>query len=275
MLAVTIHGASGRMGKALIGAVRETPQVRLAAAVASASDSRMGQDAAVIHGYPYLGIPLSSDAPSAVVKSDVIIDFSQPYASLQLLRFAVKDKRAVVIGTTGFNDEAKQEIEQAAQSIPIVFSPNMSVGVNLLFALAHIAAEAMPEADAEIIEGHHRHKIDAPSGTALRLGECVAAARGKSLAEVGVLSREGHTGPRVPGSIGFATIRAGEIVGDHSLLLATGTEHFEISHKAFDRKNFAEGALRAALWLPGKPAGLYDMNDVLGLKGARLRRASE
>lgn len=271
MLAVSIHGASGRMGKALVGAVRENDTFKLAAAVASASDSRIGQDVAVIHGFPYLGVPLTANVPETVQKADVVVDFSQPYASLQLLRTCAQQRKPVVVGTTGFSAEAKAEIEEIAQTIPVVLSPNMSVGVNLLFALARIAAEAMPEADAEIIEGHHRHKIDAPSGTALRLGETVAVARGTTLAEAGVLSREGFTGPRAPGSIGFATIRAGEIVGDHTLLLATGTEHFELKHKAFDRKNFAEGALRAALWLPGKPAGLYDMNDVLGISGLNLK----
>lgn len=270
MLSISVHGASGRMGKALVGAIRDNEALHLAGAVASASDSRIGQDVAVIHGYPYIGVPLTADVPTVVKKADIIVDFSQPYASLQLLRVCAQEKRPVVIGTTGFTPEAKAEIEEAALSIPIVLSPNMSVGVNLLFALAKIAAEAMPDADAEIIEGHHRHKIDAPSGTALRLGEAVAAARGRSLAELGVLSREGFTGPRAAGSIGFATIRAGEIVGDHTLLLATGTEHFELKHKAFDRKNFAEGALRAAQWLPGKPAGLYDMDDVLGIKGIKV-----
>lgn len=263
---ITLHGASGRMGKALVSAVREQAQWQLVGALAAASDSRMGQDAAVIHGYPYLGVPLSSDVSSAVLQAEVIVDFSQPIASLQLLKHCQLKRKPVVIGTTGFSPDALLEIEHAAKQIPVLMSPNMSVGVNLLFALARLAGKAMPEADAEIIEAHHRHKVDAPSGTALRLGEVVAQARGTTLAETGVMSREGNTGARKPGSIGFATIRAGEIVGDHSLLLATGTEHLEIRHQAFDRRNFAEGALRAAAWLVGKPAGLYSMDDVLGLR---------
>ena len=266
MSKITLHGASGRMGKALVSAVREQPQWQLVGALASASDSRHGQDAAVIHGFPYVGVPLSADVSAAVQLADVIVDFSQPVASLQLLKHCQLKRKPVVIGTTGFSPEAMQEIEQAARQIPVLISPNMSVGVNLLFALARLAAKAMPEADAEIIEAHHRHKVDAPSGTALRLGEVVAQARDTTLAEAGVLSREGNTGARKPGSIGFATIRTGEIVGDHTLLLATGTEHLEIRHQAFDRRNFAEGALRAAAWLVGKPAGLYSMDDVLGLR---------
>ncbi len=267
MQKITLHGASGRMGKALVSAVREQPQWKLVGALAAASDSRMGQDAAVIHGYPYLGVPLTADVSSAVLQAEVIVDFSQPVASLQLLKHCQLKRKPLVIGTTGFSPDALLEIEYASKQIPVLLSPNMSVGVNLLFALARMAAKAMPEADAEIIEAHHRYKVDAPSGTALRLGEVVAQARGTTLAESGVLSREGNTGPRQPGSIGFATIRAGEIVGDHTLLLATGTEHLEIRHQAFDRQNFAEGALRAAAWLIGKPAGLYSMDDVLGLRG--------
>lgn len=265
MSRICLHGASGRMGKALVAAVREQPQWQLVGALAAASDSRLGQDAAVIHGFPYLGVPLSADVSAAVLAAEVVVDFSQPVASLQLLKHCQLKRKPVVIGTTGFSPEAMREIELAAQQIPVLVSPNMSVGVNLLFALARLAAKAMPDADAEIIEAHHRHKLDAPSGTALRLGEVVAQARGTTLAAAGVMSREGNTGAREAGSIGFATIRAGEIVGDHTLLLATGTEHLEIRHQAFDRRNFAEGALRAAGWLIGKPAGLYHMDDVLGL----------
>jgi 4-hydroxy-tetrahydrodipicolinate reductase len=266
MSRITLHGASGRMGKALVSAVREQGQWKLVGALAAASDSRHGQDVAVIHGFPYLGVPLSADVSAAVQAADVIVDFSQPVASLQLLKHCQLKRKPVVIGTTGFSPDALLEIELAAKQIPVLIAPNMSVGVNLLFALARLAGKAMPDADAEIIEAHHRHKIDAPSGTALRLGEVVAQARGTTLADSGVLSREGNTGARKPGSIGFATIRAGEIVGDHTLLLATGTEHLEIRHQAFDRRNFAEGALRAAAWLVGKPAGLYNMEDVLGLR---------
>ncbi|NQD38992.1 4-hydroxy-tetrahydrodipicolinate reductase [Permianibacter sp. IMCC34836] len=263
---ITLHGASGRMGKALVAAVRELPQWKLVGAVTAGTDSRLGQDAAVIHGFPYIGVPLAADVSAAVQAAEVIVDFSQPVASLQLLKHCQLKRKPVVIGTTGFSPDALAEIEAAARQIPVLISPNMSVGVNLLFALARIAGKAMADADAEIIEAHHRYKVDAPSGTALRLGEVVAQARGTTLAASGVLSREGNTGVREPGSIGFATIRAGEIVGDHTLLLATGTEHLEIRHQAFDRRNFAEGALRAAAWLVGKPAGLYGMDDVLGLR---------
>ncbi len=265
MLKVMLHGASGRMGRALVESVREANELQLVAALAAASDHRLGQDAAVIHGFPYVGVPLTADVPAGVQKAQVVIDFSQPVASLNLLKICRAERTPLVIGTTGFNDAAREEIVAAAKDIPVLLSPNMSVGVNLLFALARIAAKAMHEADAEIIEAHHRHKIDAPSGTALRLGEVVAQARGTTLDAAGVLSREGNTGAREPGSIGFATIRAGEIVGDHTLLLATGNEHLEIRHQAFDRRNFADGAVRAARWLVNKPAGLYSMDDVLGL----------
>jgi 4-hydroxy-tetrahydrodipicolinate reductase len=220
---------------------------------------------------PANGVAVTADLIKAVQVADVVIDFSRPIATMPVVTECVKQRRPLVIGTTGFSDEIRAQIVAAGQHTAIMMSPNMSVGVNLLFALARIATQSVGlNADAEIIEAHHRHKVDAPSGTALRLGEVVAQARGRTLADVRAPVRDGHTGARAVGSIGFSVIRAGEIVGDHTLLLATDNEHLEIRHQAFNRMSFADGALRAAHWLQGKAAGFYDMDDVLGLRGAGI-----
>lgn len=267
VLNITVHGATGKMGRAILESIPDHKEFRLSGAVAAANDPRLGDDAGLAVGLPKIGVLVSADLPSALHHAHVVIDFSRPVASLAVIAECVRHKKPLVIGTTGFNDEALADIAKAAQRIPIMMAPNMSVGVNLLFVLAKMATQAMGySADAEIIEAHHKHKVDAPSGTALKLGEAVASARGRPLADLRVPVREGHTGVRAPGSIGFSVIRAGEIVGDHTLLLATDNEHLEIRHQAFNRKSFADGALRAAHWLHRRKPGLYDMEDVLGIK---------
>jgi 4-hydroxy-tetrahydrodipicolinate reductase len=198
---------------------------------------------------------------------DVLIDFTRPDVTLANLAVCRKAGKAMVIGTTGFSEEEKQVISEAAKDIPIVFAPNMSVGVNLCFKLLEMAARVMgDEVDIEVIEAHHRHKIDAPSGTALRMGEVIADTLGRDLKECAVYGREGQTGERERKTIGFETIRAGDIVGDHTVLFADIGERVEITHKASSRMTFASGAVRAALWLKGSKNGLFDMQDVLGLK---------
>ncbi len=272
MLKIAIHGATGRMGRALLEAIPHHKEFKLVAAVTAANDSKLGQDSGVAVGLPANAVSVSADLVKALQLADVVIDFSRPIATMPVVKEAIKQRKPIVIGTTGFSDEIKAQIIDASKNIPIMMSPNMSVGVNLLFALARIATQSVGfSADAEIIEAHHRHKVDAPSGTALRLGEVVAQARGRTLADLRSPVREGHTGAREAGSIGFSVIRAGEIVGDHTLLLATDNEHLEIRHQAFNRMSFADGALRAAHWLQGKTPGFYEMDDVLGLRSAGIR----
>jgi 4-hydroxy-tetrahydrodipicolinate reductase len=230
--------------------------------------AQIGCDAGALGGAP-CGV-LISDKPGQVLAAcDVLIDFTRPEGTLQHLAICRKLKVGMVIGTTGFDDAGKKAIADAAHDIGIVFAPNMSVGVNVTLKLLEMAAKAMgSDHDIEIIEAHHKHKVDAPSGTALKMGEVVAGAMGKKLSDCAVYAREGHTGERKPGSIGFATIRGGDIVGDHTVLFAGTGERVEITHRSGSRTTYAQGALRAAQFLTGKPAGLYDMWDVLGLKQA-------
>jgi 4-hydroxy-tetrahydrodipicolinate reductase len=227
----------------------------------------MGTDAGELCGLGRLGVPISDDPVRALERVDVLVDFTRPDASLSYLEACRQTGRKMVIGTTGFDDAGKRRIAAAARDTAIVFAPNMSVGVNLCFRLLDIAARVLgDDVDVEIVEAHHRHKVDAPSGTALRMGEVVAAALGRDLADVAVYGRQGVTGERPSRSIGFATLRGGDIVGDHTVLFAGDGERVEITHKASSRMNFARGALRAAQWLTGRPVGLFDMQDVLGLR---------
>jgi 4-hydroxy-tetrahydrodipicolinate reductase len=214
-----------------------------------------------------LGIALIGDLDSAIAEVDVVVDFTRPESTLAALSLCHRHGKRMVIGTTGFTADQKAEIERAARDIPIMLAPNMSVGVNLCLKLLEISAKIIGEhTDIEIIEAHHRHKVDAPSGTALRMGEVIAEALGRDLRECAVFGREGHTGERDPKSIGFSVIRAGDIVGKHTVMFADEGERIEITHNASSRLTFAKGAMRAALWLAERPAGLYDMQDVLGLK---------
>ena len=261
-----IAGVSGRMGRALLEAVAADPGSTLAAAIDRPGSPLVGQDAGVVYG-AMSGVKVSDQAQPALAGAQVLIDFTRPEATFGYLDACAAAGVPLVIGTTGFDETGKARILDAARRIPIVFAPNMSVGVNLLMKLAELAAQVLADGyDIEIIEAHHRHKVDAPSGTALGLGQAVARAINRDLTECAVYGREGVTGERKPDTIGFATVRGGDIVGDHTLLFAGIGERVELTHKASSRATFAQGALRAAKWLQGKAPGLYDMRDVLGLK---------
>lgn len=267
MIKVGIVGAAGRMGQALIRACLGTNGLLLAAAVERKDSPAVGKDAGELAGLLRLDLRVIDALSKAIANLDVVIDFTRPEPTMEHLAVCRKHGKRLVIGTTGFTSEQKAEIERAAREIPIVLAPNMSVGVNLCLKLLEIAAKVIGEqTDIEIIEAHHRHKVDAPSGTALRMGEVVAAALGRELNECAVYGREGYTGERDRKSIGFSVIRAGDIVGEHTVMFADEGERVEITHNASSRMTFAKGAMRAATWLMGKTPGIYDMQDVLGLK---------
>ncbi|MWV11692.1 4-hydroxy-tetrahydrodipicolinate reductase [Pseudomonas sp. R-28-1W-6] len=266
MRRIAVMGAAGRMGKILIEAVGQAEGARLTAAVDRPDSSLIGADAGELAALGKIGVVLAGDLNAVLDQFDVLIDFTHPSVTLKNLEVCRKAGKAMVIGTTGFSVEEKQLLADAAKQIPIVFAANYSVGVNLCLKLLDTAARVLgDEVDIEIIEAHHRHKVDAPSGTALRMGEVVANALGRDLQKVAVYGREGQTGARERETIGFATVRAGDVVGDHTVLFAADGERVEITHKASSRMTFAKGAVRAALWLQSQPAGLYDMQDVLGL----------
>lgn len=266
MRRIAVVGAAGRMGKTLIEAIGQA-DARLTAAVDRPDSSLIGADAGELAALGKLGVALSGDLAAVLEQFDVLIDFTHPSVTLRNLALCRQAGKAMIIGTTGFSAEEKQLLVEAGKEIPIVFAANFSVGVNLCLKLLDTAARVLgDEVDIEIIEAHHRHKVDAPSGTALRMGEVVAQALGRDLAEVAVYGREGQTGARERQTIGFATVRAGDVVGDHTVLFAGDGERVEITHKASSRMTFAKGAVRAALWLEGRKAGLYDMQDVLELR---------
>ena len=266
MLNIGVVGAAGRMGKALIEACHHAEGCQLSAAFERLDSSLLGADAGELVGIGHNGIVVSADMDSQIDKFDVLIDFTTVDSTLDHLETCQQHGKKIVIGTTGFSAEQKQIIAKAAEKTAVVFAPNMSVGVNLCLKLLQQAARVLNEDyDIEIIEAHHRHKVDAPSGTALRMGEVVAETLGRDLSECAVYGREGQTGARKPDTIGFETIRAGDIVGDHTVMFATDGERVEITHKASSRMTFAKGAVRAAKWLAEKDSGLFDMQDVLGL----------
>ncbi len=266
-VSISVTGAGGRMGRALIEAVQEEHAASLCSAIEHGESSYLGVDAGELAGIGRVGVAIGSDLGAALEDADVLIDFTRPAVTLTNIEQCRSRGTRMVIGTTGFSEEEKALIEAASREIAIVFAPNMSVGVNLCFKLLDMAARVMGnEVDIEVIEAHHRHKIDAPSGTALRMGEVVADALGRDLGECAVYGREGNTGERDRGTIGFETIRAGDIVGDHTVLFADIGERVEITHKASSRLTFAKGAVRAAGWLQNKQSGLFDMQDVLGLR---------
>ncbi len=266
MLNVVIAGSSGRMGHALLEGVFADTELKLHAALDHTTSTAIGRDAGELVGAP-CGVKISADLATAVSGADVLVDFTRPEASMEYLAACHHSGTKLVIGTTGFSAEQKLAIQEASKDIAIVFAPNMSVGVTLLINLVQAAAKVLSEGyDIEVIEAHHRHKVDAPSGTALRLGEAAAAALGRNLSECAVYGREGVTGERDPSTIGFATVRGGDVVGDHTVLFAGIGERVELTHKASSRATFALGALRAAKFLATKPSGLYDMQDVLGLR---------
>ncbi|MNF49375.1 4-hydroxy-tetrahydrodipicolinate reductase [compost metagenome] len=267
MRRIAVMGAAGRMGKTLIEAVQQAPGAALSAAVDRPDSSLLGADAGELAGVGRLGVVLAGELAQVLDDFDVLIDFTHPSVTLNNLAVCRAAGKAMVIGTTGFTAEEKQQLAEAAREIPIVFAANFSVGVNLCLKLLDTAARVLgDEVDIEIIEAHHRHKVDAPSGTALRMGEVVANALGRDLHKVAVYGREGQTGARARETIGFATVRAGDVVGDHTVLFAADGERVEITHKASSRMTFAKGAVRSALWLQGRAPALYDMQDVLELR---------
>jgi 4-hydroxy-tetrahydrodipicolinate reductase len=262
---LAIAGASGRMGRMLIEAALAASDMQITVALDQADAPTIGRDCGEYLGR-VTGVTITSDL-AQLARADTLIDFTRPEGTLNHLQACLAHGTNLVIGTTGFDDAAKQAIRAAADRIAIVFAPNMSVGVNVVFKLLDVAARILhDDYDVEVIEAHHRHKVDAPSGTALKMGEVVAAARGKRLADSVVYARQGHTGERPPGAIGFATVRGGDIVGDHTVLFAGGGERIEITHRSANRSNYAAGSLRAARFLAGRAPGLYDMTDVLGLE---------
>ncbi len=267
MTRIAITGAGGRMGRTLIEACSESEALQLAVAVDRPGSSLIGADVGEVAGFGKLGVTIGDDLRRMTGEFDVLIDFTIPEATVAHLEICREAGKRMVIGTTGFSDEQKHRIDAAAAEIALVFAPNMSVGVNLCLKLLDLAARVLgDEADVEIIEAHHRHKIDAPSGTALRMGEVVAEALGRDLASCAVYGREGRTGERDRQTIGFETIRGGDIVGEHTVMFAATGERVEISHKASSRMTFARGAVRAAAWLMDQRNGRFDMQDVLGLR---------
>ncbi|MDP4537123.1 4-hydroxy-tetrahydrodipicolinate reductase [Alkalimonas collagenimarina] len=265
MTSIGIFGANGRMGRALVQVIKEQ-ELSLAVATVRSGSSWLGQDAGELAGCGKLNLALTETSAAAVAEADVWIDFTMPEAMLEHLKLAVAAKKAIVIGVTGLSDAQYQQVQQASQHIPIVWAPNMSVGVNLMLHLVQTAAKVMGEtADIEIIEAHHRYKKDAPSGTAMAIGTSIASSLNRDLAECAVYGREGITGEREHNTIGFATVRGGDIIGDHTALFADLGERLEITHKASSRTTFAQGAVRAALWLQNKQPSLYSMQQVLGL----------
>ncbi len=263
---LVVMGAGGRMGRALVKAITEADGVTVCAALERAGSPVLGKDAGELSGVGPLGVPVTDDALAAIVSAEGIVDFTAPAATTELAALAAQARIAHIIGTTGLQPDDLAKIAAAARHAPIVRSGNMSLGVNVLAVLVQKAAAALgPDWDVEILEMHHRMKVDAPSGTALLLGEAAARGRQINLAEHSVRSRDGHTGARKTGDIGFATLRGGTVVGDHSVILAGAGERITLSHHAEDRSLFANGAIKAALWARGRKPGQYSMLDVLGL----------
>jgi len=263
---IAVAGASGRMGHMLIEALREAQDCRLAGALDIEGSPAIGSDAAAFLGFTS-GVPIVSDLRTGLQDAQVLIDFTRPEGTLAHLAVCRELGVQAVIGTTGFSEAQKAEVAEAAKEIAIVMAPNMSVGVNVTFKLLEMAAKALSAGyDIEIIEAHHRHKVDAPSGTALKMGEVIADALGRDLKDCAVYAREGVTGERDPSTIGFASIRGGDIVGDHTVLFAGTGERIEITHKSASRVTYAQGSLRAVRFLAEQRTGLFDMFDVLGLR---------
>ncbi|RDK05516.1 4-hydroxy-tetrahydrodipicolinate reductase [Cupriavidus lacunae] len=263
---IAIAGASGRMGRMLIEHVLNTEGVSLAGALDVPGSPALGQDAGLLLGRQ-TGVAISADVEAVLAGADCLIDFTRPEGTLAHVAVARKLGVKMVIGTTGFDEAGKAALAEAARSIGMVYAANFSVGVNATFKLLEVAAKLLSTGyDIEVIEAHHRFKVDAPSGTALKMGEVIAEALGRDLKTCAVYAREGHTGERDPNSIGFATVRGGDIVGDHTVMFAGIGERIEISHKSSSRQSYADGAVRAARFLADKPNGMFDMQDVLGLK---------
>lgn len=267
MIKITVCGAAGRMGSRIVALSKDYPEIKVAGAVESNTNPKLGLDAGLVAGIGELGVKIIDDIEKVIEDTDVVVNFTTPEATLEHLEVARKYKKSMVIGTTGFNNEQLATIQEASKDIPIVLSPNMSIGVNLLFKILKDVARVLgDDYDVEIIEAHHRMKKDAPSGTAIKMAKVIAEALGRNFDEVAVYARHGIIGERTKKEIGIQTIRAGDIVGEHTVIFGGLGERIEIVHKASSRDTFARGALRAVIWLYGKPAGLYDMGDVLGIK---------
>jgi len=261
-----VAGATGKMGKMLIDTILKSPNAQLTGALEHPSCPLLGTDAGAFLGQQ-TNVLITDDLAKGLVGAEYLIDFTRPEGTLLHLEAAKRAGVKMIIGTTGFTPEQLQQLRAATDTIAIVFAPNMSVGVNATFKILQVAAQLLNQGyDIEIVEAHHRHKVDAPSGTAIKMGEVIAKAQGHSLADLAVYAREGHTGERKPGTIGFATIRGGDIVGDHTVIFAGEGERIEISHRSTSRQSYAEGALRAAAFLQNQSKGWFDMQDVLGLK---------
>jgi 4-hydroxy-tetrahydrodipicolinate reductase len=265
VIKICVCGVAGRMGQSLVSACQQNSQTELSAATESPNSTLQGADAGEVAGTGKANVEITAGLENT--EFDVLIDFTRPHVTMANLAYCVEHQKKIVIGTTGLSPEEQNQISKAAESIAVVFAPNMSVGVNLCFKSLSIAAKVLgDEVDIEVVEAHHRHKVDAPSGTALRMGEVVAEALGRDLNECAVYGREGQTGERKRQTIGFETIRAGDIVGEHTVMFADIGERVEITHKATSRMTFANGAVRAATWLSEKQVGQFDMQDILGLK---------
>jgi 4-hydroxy-tetrahydrodipicolinate reductase len=266
-LRVAVTAAAGRMGARLVALAHQGEGTVVAAATEVSTHGQLGHDAGMVAGIGPIDVTISPDLGHAIDRVDVVIDFSTPAATVAHAAIAGAAKVPMVVGTTGLSAEQQARVEAALAEVPYIQAPNMSVGVNLVFKLLDLAARALGDAyDVEIVEAHHRHKVDAPSGTALRMAEVVARARGVSLDTHGVFARHGHTGPRPRGAIGIQSLRLGDVAGDHLAVFATEGERVEIGHRASSRDTFALGAIRAARWVVGRPPGRYDMQDVLGLR---------
>lgn len=267
MVRVIVTGAAGRMGRRLVALMKQSESLSLVGAIEGRGHPSVGDDAGQVAGCGSIGVAITDELGACVERGEVVVDFSSPAASLQHVAVAAQHKRAMVIGTTGFSAHELEELRSRAKTIPCVLSPNMSVGVNLVFKLIAEMARVLGDGyDIEVIEAHHRLKKDAPSGTALKMAQVLAEATGRDLEQVGVYERKGLIGERKKGEIGVQTIRAGDIVGDHTVLFGGMGERIEITHRAQSRDTFAAGALRAAQWAVRQPPGLYDMADVLGIR---------
>jgi len=266
-LKIAVAGASGRMGRMLIEAIHAAPDATLTGALDREGNPFIGSDAGAFSGQ-LTGVTIQSDLARGLADADFLIDFTRPEGTLAHAAYCAEHGIKLIVGTTGFDDAGKAAIRAAGEKTAVLFAPNMSIGVNVTLKLLEVAAKYFSEGyDIEIVEAHHRHKVDAPSGTALKMGEVIADVLGRDLKECAVYGREGVTGERDPSTIGFATVRGGDIIGDHTVLFAGLGERIEISHKSSSRAGYAQGSLRAVRYLADKPAGVYDMQDVLGLKG--------
>ncbi len=264
---IAVSGAAGRMGRRIIALAYDNHDIEISAALETDSNPLIGQDVGSVAGIGSIGIPISNNVDDVVSNSDVLIDFSSPEATIEHLRVVNKAGKAIVIGTTGLSEEQRLEVTHLARTTKCLMAPNMSLGVNLLFNLVEKVAKALGDNyDVEIVESHHNQKKDAPSGTANKLAEIIASSLNRDLNQVGVYGRHGIIGARKPSEIGVMALRGGDIVGEHTVMFVTGGERLELIHRAHSRDSFAKGAIQAALWIYDKPAGLYDMRDVLGLR---------